>query len=84
MRDGQVVGELKTSETNAKELAKLIVGRDVLLRVEKTEPKIAQTVLKVEDLFVSGKHGLAIEGISLEVRAGEIVGIAGIEGNGTD
>lgn len=82
MRDGQVVGELKTSETNAKELAKLIVGRDVLLRVEKTEPKIAQTVLKVEDLFVSGKHGLAIEGISLEVRAGEIVGIAGIEGNG--
>lgn len=82
MRDGQVVGELKTSETNAKELAKLIVGRDVLLRVEKTEPKIAQTVLKVEDLLVSGKHGLAIEGISLEVRAGEIVGIAGIEGNG--
>ncbi len=82
MRDGQVVGELKTSETNAKELAKLIVGRDVLLRVEKTEPKITQTVLKVEDLFVSGKHGLAIEGISLEVRAGEIVGIAGIEGNG--
>jgi len=82
MRDGQVVGELKTSETSAKELAKLIVGRDVLLRVEKTEPKIAQTVLKVEDLLVSGKHGLAIEGISLEVRAGEIVGIAGIEGNG--
>jgi simple sugar transport system ATP-binding protein len=82
MRDGQVVGELKTSETNAKELAKLIVGRDVLLRVEKTEPKIAQTVLKVENLLVSGKHGLAIEGISLEVRAGEIVGIAGIEGNG--
>jgi len=82
MRDGQVVGELKTSETNAKELAKLIVGRDVLLRVEKTEPKIAQTVLKVENLLVSGKHGLAIEDISLEVRAGEIVGIAGIEGNG--
>jgi len=82
MRDGKVVGEVKTSETNAKDLARMIVGRDVLLRVEKTDSQPKASVLEVKDLKVQGKHGLAVDGVSFEVRAGEIVGIAGIEGNG--
>lgn len=82
MRDGKTVGEVKTSETSAKDLARMIVGRDVLLRVEKTEAEPQETVLNIENLSVVGKHGLAVDGVSFEVRAGEIVGIAGIEGNG--
>jgi general nucleoside transport system ATP-binding protein len=82
MRDGKTVGHVKTSETSAKDLARLIVGRDVLLRVEKTDAKPAATVLEVKDLQVHGRHGLAVDGVSFSVRAGEIVGIAGIEGNG--
>ncbi len=82
MRDGRTVGNVKTSETNAKDLARMIVGRDVLLRVEKTDAEPRGSVLEVEDLVVEGRHGLAIDGVSFTVRAGEIVGIAGIEGNG--
>ncbi|MFN0141525.1 MAG: ABC transporter ATP-binding protein [Pyrinomonadaceae bacterium] len=82
MRDGKTVGNVKTSETSAKDLARMIVGRDVLLRVEKTDATPAATVLDVKDLKVRGKHGLAVDGVSFAVRAGEIVGIAGIEGNG--
>ena len=82
MRDGKSVGNVKTSETSAKDLARMIVGRDVLLRVEKTDAHPAGTVLEVKDLSVPGKHGLAVNGVSFVVRAGEIVGIAGIEGNG--
>src|SRR2546423_6578292 len=50
MRDGRVVGELKTSDTNAAELARLMVGRDVLLRVEKPEAKAVETVLRVQNM----------------------------------
>lgn len=82
MRDGKTVGNVKTSETSARDLAKMIVGRDVLLRVEKTDSEPKQTVLEVKNLFVSGIHGPAISDVSFGVRAGEIVGIAGIEGNG--
>lgn len=82
MRDGKTVGNVKTAETNAQELARMIVGRDVLLRVEKTDAKPDETVLKIENLTVIGKHGEALKNISLNVRAGEIVGVAGIEGNG--
>ncbi len=82
MRDGKVVGNVKTSETNAKDLARMIVGRDVLLRVEKTNAEPRETVLSVENLSVRGKHGAALNDVSFNVRGGEIVGIAGIEGNG--
>ena len=82
MRDGKAVGNVKTSETSAKDLARMIVGRDVLLRVEKTDAVPKDVVLRVEDLNVSSRHGAALKGVSFEVRAGEIVGIAGIEGNG--
>ena len=82
MRDGKVVGNVKTADTNARDLAKMIVGRDVLLRVEKTRAEPREAILKVENLSVKTKHGAALNAVSFEVRAGEIVGIAGIEGNG--
>jgi simple sugar transport system ATP-binding protein len=82
MRDGKTVGNVKTAETNAKELAKMIVGREVLLRVEKTDAVPKGNVLTVGNLSVTGKHGEALKNVSFEVKAGEIVGIAGIEGNG--
>ncbi len=82
MRDGKAVGNVKTSETSAKDLARMIVGRDVLLRVEKTDAEPKSTVLEVKDLKVTGNHGSTVNGVSFVVRAGEIVGIAGIEGNG--
>ncbi|MBS1797177.1 MAG: ABC transporter ATP-binding protein [Acidobacteria bacterium] len=82
MRDGRVVGNVKTADTNRQELARMIVGRDVLLRVEKTDASPRDTVLRIENLTVKGKHGEALNGVSFDVRAGEIVGIAGIEGNG--
>ncbi len=85
MRDGRVVGHRKTAETNPAELARLMVGRDVLLRVVKPEAKPGQSVLSVRDLSLSinpGDEERRLDSVSLEVRAGEIVGIAGIEGNG--
>jgi general nucleoside transport system ATP-binding protein len=82
MRDGRVVGNVKTSETSKEDLARMIVGREVLLRVEKTDAKPKDAVLNVENLTVRNAHGEALSGVSLNVRAGEIVGVAGIEGNG--
>jgi len=83
MRDGRVVGNVKTSETNAAELARMMVGREVLLRVEKPDAKAGAAVLSLRGLTVLGRDGSKrLDGISFEVRAGEIVGIAGVEGNG--
>jgi len=84
MRDGKVVGKpLKTKETNAAELARLMVGRDVLLRVEKKPAQPAATVLEVRDLSVTAADRTRrLDGVSFTVRAGEIVGVAGVEGNG--
>src|SRR5437660_4567865 len=83
MRDGRVVGDLKTKETHAAELARLMVGREVLLRVEKPEAKPGEMVLAVRELSIAGREGSKrVVDVSFEVRAGEIVGIAGVEGNG--
>ena len=78
MRDGQVVGEKTTSETDAAELARLMVGRDVLLRVEKPAAVAGHPILSVSGLNLDRR----LKDIDFEVRAGEIVGIAGVEGNG--
>jgi simple sugar transport system ATP-binding protein len=82
MRDGKVVGNVKTADTSAQDLARMIVGRDVLLRVQKTDADPADNVLEVVGLSIPGKLGSAVNDVSFSVRAGEIVGIAGIEGNG--
>jgi simple sugar transport system ATP-binding protein len=78
MRDGRVIGRRRTSETNAAELACLMVGREVLLRVEKKNANPGRPILRIRELSMKSR----LNGISLEVRAGEIVGIAGVEGNG--
>src|SRR5258705_10966683 len=83
MRDGKVVGRLKTRETNAAELARLMVGREVLLRLEKGEAKIGEAELNVKSLTVTANDGTKrVDNVSFQVRKGEIVGIAGVEGNG--
>src|SRR3982074_297466 len=83
MRDGRVVGNVKTSATNAAELGRLMVGRDVLLRVEKPDAKPGAALISLHDLSIAGRDGTKrVDKVSFEVRAGEIVGIAGVEGNG--
>ncbi len=82
MRDGKVVGGVKTKETNAAELARLMVGREVLLRVEKPPAKIGAVELSVKKLSVTKDGSKRLDDVSFEVRQGEILGIAGVEGNG--
>lgn len=83
MRQGQYIDTVNKTETNVKELAKMMVGRDVFLNVEKKKSKVSDVVLKVDNLWTSGEKELSkIRGISFDVKAGEIVGIAGIDGNG--
>src|SRR5438034_5988727 len=83
MRRGQVVGHLTTRETNEEEIATLMVGRAVLLRVDKKPAKPGAVVLRVEDVSANSDRGVAaLKGLSFELRQGEILGIAGIEGNG--
>jgi ABC-type uncharacterized transport system ATPase subunit len=83
MRDGKVVGRVQTSETNAAELARMMVGREVLLRVEKPDAKPGKAELSVQELSIVTKGGgKRVSGVSFEVRGGEILGIAGVEGNG--
>jgi len=83
MRDGKVVGSLQTKETNAAELARLMVGREVLLRVEKPDAKIGAPRLSVKNLTITKTGGAKrVDDVSFEVHEGEILGIAGVEGNG--
>jgi simple sugar transport system ATP-binding protein len=83
MRQGQMVETLQTSETSPEQLAELMVGRRVLLRVDKGAAHPGDTFLSVEDLVVKDDLGVTrVKGVSFSVRAGEIVGIAGVAGNG--
>jgi len=83
LRGGQVVGTTTPDQTDQAGLAQMMVGRSVLLRVDKKPATPGNVVLEVEDLEVEGNLGLpAVKDVSLTVRAGEIVGIAGVEGNG--
>ena len=83
MRDGTTVGTRETAATSIPELAELMVGRPVLLTLEKKAATPGAAVLEIESLEVRDDRRLpAVRGLSLSVRAGEIVGIAGVEGNG--
>jgi ABC-type uncharacterized transport system ATPase subunit len=83
LRVGKVVGTTTPQETSMEELAAMMVGREVLLTVERGVSHPAETVLRVENLVVHGKSNhLAVKGVSFEVRAGEVYGIAGVQGNG--
>jgi len=83
MRRGAVVAELRTADTTPAELAEHMVGRKVLLTVARTPAKPGRDVLAVEDLRVADGLGVErVRGVSLTLRAGEILGIAGVAGNG--
>ncbi len=83
MRQGEMVAHRVTAQTSREELAELMVGRKVLLRVEKAPARPGAPVLEVEDLRVTDDLGVErVKGVSFTVRAGEIVGIAGVAGNG--
>jgi ABC-type uncharacterized transport system ATPase subunit len=78
LRRGRVVGEAIPETTTKAKLAEMMVGRPVLFRLEKPSVEIGEPVLQLEGLLGPGN----LNGVNLEVRAGEIVGIAGVEGNG--
>ncbi len=83
MRDGAVVGETRPADTDMAGLARMMVGRDVVFRVEKKPSRCGDTVLEVNDLSVLDERRLeAVKGVSFSVCAGEIVAIAGVSGNG--
>ncbi|UWQ92214.1 ABC transporter ATP-binding protein [Rhodobacteraceae bacterium M382] len=83
MRRGEMTATVKTSDTSPEHLAELMVGRKVLLRVDKVPAKPGKPVLEIENLRVVDDAGVErVKGINLNVRAGEILGIAGVAGNG--
>ena len=83
LRRGRKIDTLPAAGATEEGLARLMVGREVLLRVDKAPPKPAEPLLEVHELRVLDDRGLeTVRGVSFEVRAGEIVGIAGVDGNG--
>lgn len=83
MRRGEMTATVKTAETSPEDLAERMVGRKVLLRVDKKPATPGDIVLEIKDLRVTDDSGVErLKGISLDVRAGEILGVAGVSGNG--
>ena len=83
MRRGELVANLKTKDTSVEELAEAMVGRRVLLRVEKGKATPGEVVLEVKNVTWRDRKGIArVDHVSFNVRKGEIVGIAGVSGNG--
>lgn len=83
LRDGCCIGTSGVKGITEDELANMMVGRDVELNLQKAEAKPGNTVLEVKDLKVKGENGIfAVNGVNFTVRAGETVGIAGVDGNG--
>jgi len=83
LRKGKAVATVDTASTSKAELARLMVGREVVFRVEKAEADVGDEILRVTDLHANNDRGLpALRGISFGVRSGEILGVAGVSGNG--
>jgi ABC-type uncharacterized transport system ATPase subunit len=83
LRRGKVVGNADPGQTTEAELAKMMVGREVILEVDRGPAQAREVVLDVEDLYVRDDRGaMAVDGVSLQVRAGEVLGVAGVQGNG--
>jgi simple sugar transport system ATP-binding protein len=83
LRLGSMVGSIKPQDATSEVLATMMVGRDVNLVVQKGPAKPAEPVLVVEDLFVRNeRQHLTVQGVSLDVRKGEVLGVAGVQGNG--
>lgn len=83
LKNGEVVDTVPTDQVNEAKLASMMVGRDVLLTVKRIEKEEGDMILNVSDLHVKDKDGnIKVKGVNFNVRAGEIVGIAGIAGSG--
>ncbi|MDA8577820.1 ABC transporter ATP-binding protein [Rhodobacteraceae bacterium] len=83
MRRGEMTATVKTADTNPEQLAELMVGRKVLLRIDKSTAQPGKELLHVKNLQVTDEAGvLRLKGVSFNIRAGEILGIAGVAGNG--
>jgi general nucleoside transport system ATP-binding protein len=82
LRRGKVIGTVSVPQTTVEEMAEMMVGREVIFEVTKSEKKPGETLFEVSDLTIHGKSKPVVDHVSFEVRAGEIVGIAGIDGNG--
>lgn len=83
LRRGQVVGTVNTADVDQRDLARMMVGREVLIQADKVEHEAGDAVLEVDDIHLASDTGRgSIEGLSITVRAGEIVGVAGVSGNG--
>lgn len=83
LRSGKVMGTIETSRTSPEELARLMVGREVLLKVEKSKVRKGKAILEIKGLETVDNRNLpALRGVFLEVMEGEVLGIAGVEGNG--
>src|SRR5258708_29869656 len=83
MRNGQVVGTAKPSQSDEASLAAMMVGREVILKVVKEKADPGDVVLRVENLFAKDERGaVVIDGVSFEVHAHEVLGIAGVLGTG--
>ncbi|HAY64961.1 MAG TPA: heme ABC transporter ATP-binding protein [Acidimicrobiaceae bacterium] len=83
LRNGEVVGQTTPAETSENGLAEMMVGRSVMLRVDKSVAEPGDVVLELEKLSVEDDRGqIALNEVSFEVREGEILGVAGVEGNG--
>jgi len=83
LRDGKLVGVTTPAQATEASLASMMVGREVILEVEKQPAKVGDAVLEVQDLHVrDDRQLLAVNGTSFEVRAGEVLGVAGVQGNG--
>ena len=83
MRQGEVVGHTKTENTNREKLAEMMVGRSVLLRINKSKVEKGDIVFKVENLTVKDDLGVTrVKNVNIEIHAGEILGLAGVTGNG--
>jgi general nucleoside transport system ATP-binding protein len=83
LRNGRLVGSTTPAEATENSLASMMVGREVILDLEKQEVEPGEIILKVEDLSVlDDRHLQAVDGVSFDIRAGEVLGIAGVQGNG--
>lgn len=83
LRHGEVTGRIDAKDADRKSLARMMVGRDVVFELTKQPAKMGEPVLEVTDLKIRGNRGEeAVKGVSFSVRGGEILGIAGVEGNG--